>query len=289
MKTGLVMEGGAMRGLFTAGVLDVFMENGITFDGAVGVSAGAAFGCNLKSHQIGRTLRYNKRFCRDKRYAGLCSLLRTGDIYNAKFDYEEIPTRLDPFDTETYRNDPMEFYVVATDVDTGKAVYHRCDRGDADDLQWIRASASMPGVSNIVRREGKRLLDGELSDPLPLRFFEHIGYERNVVIATRPAGFRKKKMRSLPLLRLRLGKYPALIRTLRERHLLYNETLDYICARERQGKALVIRPPEPLNIRPVTHDPDELERVYRIGRAEGEYQLENVRNFLCKTAALQVE
>lgn len=158
MKTGIVLEGGAMRGMFTAGILDVFMEQGIVFDCAVGVSAGATFGINLKSHQIGRTLRYNKKYCRDKRYGGIRSLIKTGDIYNAKFDYDDIPNRLDPYDVEAHRANGMDFWITATDVDTGRPVYHRLDNGDGEDIVWLRASASMPGVSNVVHCRGNSLV-----------------------------------------------------------------------------------------------------------------------------------
>ena len=130
--------------------LDVMMEQDIIFDGAVGVSAGAVFGCNYKSRQPGRVIRYNKRYCRDPRYVSIRSLLKTGDLYGESFCYHELPDRLDPFDAAAYRKNPMEFYVVCTDALTGEAVYHRCDRGDARDLQWMRASASMPMVSKLV-------------------------------------------------------------------------------------------------------------------------------------------
>ena len=147
MKTGLVMEGGAMRGLFTAGVIDVMMEKEIEFDGAIGVSAGAAFGCNYKSKQIGRALRYNINDCKDKRYCSMKSLITTGNLYGAEFCYHELPDKLDIFDCETFENNPMEFYLVCTDVLTGKPIYKKCEKADYDCLEWMRASASMPLAS----------------------------------------------------------------------------------------------------------------------------------------------
>ncbi|MFR2189268.1 MAG: patatin family protein, partial [Blautia sp.] len=186
MKTGLIMEGGAMRGMFTAGVIDVLMEAGVCFDGAIGVSAGAVFGCNYKSRQIGRVIRYNKAYCQDPRYVSFRSLLRTGDIYGEEFCYHELPDRLDPFDVKTYEENPMDFYVVCTDVETGKPVYHNCLKGDAEDIQWMRASASMPALSRFVNLDGHMLSDGGTADSIPVRFFESIGYERNVVILTQP-------------------------------------------------------------------------------------------------------
>lgn len=158
MKYGLVMEGGAMRGLFTAGVIDVLMENAITFDGAVGVSAGAAFGCNYKSNQPRRVIRYNTRFCHDKRFCSVSSLVKTGDMFGADFCYHEIPNKLDIFDYKTFNESPMEFYVVCTDVTTGKPVYRRCRVADDNELEWIRASASMPLASRIVEIGGMKLL-----------------------------------------------------------------------------------------------------------------------------------
>ena len=148
-----------MRGMFTCGVIDVFMEEGITFDGAAGISAGACFGCNFKSRQIGRPIRYNKRYSRDPRYCSLRSLLKTGDLYGADFCYRELPEVLDPFDYGAFAENPMIFYIGATDVDTGKPVYHKCSDGKDLDMQWIRASASMPLVSRTVEIGGRKLLE----------------------------------------------------------------------------------------------------------------------------------
>lgn len=279
MKTGLIMEGGAMRGMFTAGVIDVLMEAGVSFDGAIGVSAGAVFGCNYKSRQIGRVIRYNKAYCQDPRYVSFRSLLKTGDIYGEQFCYHELPDRLDPFDVKTYAENPMNFYVVCTDADTGKAVYHNCLKGDAEDIQWMRASASMPALSRFVKLDSYSLSDGGTADSIPVRFFESIGYDRNVVILTQPEGYVKKPNQLLPLLRILLWKNPALIHALENRHERYNETLAYIREQERSGNLLVIRPEAPLNIGAVERHPEELERVYQIGRKEGEKRLREVKKF----------
>lgn len=170
MKTGLVLEGGAMRGMFTAGVLDVLMEHNIQLDGAVGVSAGAVFGCNYKSHQIGRTIRYNTEYCTDKRYASFGNLLRTGNLYSEQFCYHTVPEKLDPFDTEAFRENPMDFFVVCTDVRTGEPIYRKCRTGDAEDIQWMQASASMPLAAKIVKIGHYQLLDGGVADSIPVRF-----------------------------------------------------------------------------------------------------------------------
>lgn len=228
MKCGLVLEGGAMRGLFTAGVTDVFMENGIAFDGAVGVSAGAAFGCNYKSNQPGRAIRYNTRFCRDKRYCSIRSLITTGDMFGADFCYHEIPEKLDVFDFETYESSAMEFFVVCTDVVTGKPVYHRCDTMNSRELEWLRASASMPMAARIVSIDGFNMLDGGISDSVPLKFMEDSGYDRNVVILTQPRDYVKEKNKLMPMLRIVYRKYPNLLKTMENRHKMYNSELKYI-------------------------------------------------------------
>ena len=188
MKTGLVLEGGAMRGMFTAGVLDVLMEHGLTTDGTIGVSAGAVFGCNFKSHQIGRVIRYNTEYCNDKRYASFRNLLRTGNLYSEDFCYHEVPEKLDPFDEEAFRASPMDFFVVCTDLRTGEPIYHKCRTGDAEDVRWMEASASMPLAAKAVRIGHYALLDGGVADSIPVRFFESLGYKRNIIILTQPKG-----------------------------------------------------------------------------------------------------
>lgn len=281
MKTGLIMEGGAMRGMYTAGVTDVMMEHEIQFDGAIGVSAGAVFGCNYKSHQPGRVIRYNTKYCRDPRYASFRSLIRTGDLYGEQFCYHELPDRLDPFDADTFRKSPMEFYVTCTDVRTGKAVYHKCETGNGADLQWMRASASMPVVSRIVQIGDYYLLDGGIADSIPVRYFESLGYTRNVVILTRPAGFVKQKNSMLPLIRAVLRKYPKTIEALADRHIRYNETLAYIRQREKSGDLLVLRPSHPLEVGAREKDPEKLKKAYRLGRKDAEERIREIAAF-CK-------
>ena len=280
MKTGLVLEGGGMRGLFTAGVMDVMMEHDIRFDGIVGVSAGATFGCNYKSHQVGRVLRYNIRFKDDPRYMGLRSLLRTGDLVAAEFSYHTLPNELDVFDVETFNNDPTEFHIVCTDVLTGEPVYHRIDSVNDEELDWIRASASMPIVSRPVSLAGRLLLDGGISDSIPLRYFQEQGFGRNVVILTQPKGFYKKKTKLMPLFRLFMRRYPAIIRAMSHRHLMYNEELAYLEDQERQGNILLIYPQNTLPIGRTEQNETKMRHVYAMGRQIGETMLPVVRAFL---------
>lgn len=279
MKTGLVLEGGAMRGLFSAGVMDVLMENNITFDGAVGVSAGACFGCNYKSGQNGRAIRYNLRFCKDKRYCSTRSLITTGDMFNATFCYHTIPDELDIFDSQAFENNPMEFFTVATDIETGKAVYHRMKKADYHELEWLRASASMPLFARIVEIDGRKLLDGGISDSIPLKFMESQGYDKNIVILTQPRNFVKSASKVFPLIKVRYRKYPEFVKAFEKRPAIYNNELKYIRKVEKEGRVFVIAPPEKLPIGHVEHDSDRLLEVYRIGRNTARKYLDDIIKF----------
>ena len=280
MKKGLVLEGGAMRGMFTAGAMDVMMEKGMKFDGAIGVSAGAAFGVNYKSGQIGRVIRYNTKFCNDKRYCGLWSLLKSGDIYNTDFCYRVVPTQYDPFDFDSYGKNPMEFYVVSTNVETGKPVYHPYGGWEDHGFDWIRASASMPLVSHMVEIDGVKMLDGGISDPIPLQYFETLGYNRNVLILTQPKGYRKKKSSAMLLIKLMYRKYPHLVAAMAQRHEVYNATMDYIDAQEADGKIFVLRPDSPLPVSRVEKSPDKLRVAYEIGRKAAAAKMAALDDFL---------
>lgn len=280
MKTAMVLEGGAMRGMFTAGVLDVLMENHITTDVTVGVSAGAAFGSNFKSGQIGRSIRYNVRFCRDKRYCSFWSLLFTGNLYGKKFCYHTLPNKLDVFDADSFQKSPMDFYVVCTDVVTGNPLYKKIEKADDIAYEWFRASASLPLVSEIVEIEGKKLLDGGISDSIPIKFAESIGCEKSIVILTQPKSYIKKPTSMMGIMNRIFKKYPKMIKALENRHIMYNDTLKYIEKREKDGSALVIRPKEALIIKRVEHKKENLEAVYKLGREIAQERLEEIKVFL---------
>ena len=280
MKKGLVLEGGAMRGMFSAGVIDVLMENNIEFDAVVGVSAGAAFGCNYKSKQIGRTIRYNMKYIKDPRYCSFRSLIKTGDMFGKDFCYNEIPNKLDPFDNDTFKKNPVEFYVVATDINNGKAVYKKLDSADGYGLDYMRASASLPLVSKPVKIDGKELLDGGIADSIPLEFFINKGYEKNLVILTQPKDYIKQKNSLLPLMKISLRKYPKLIEAMANRHILYNNQIKYTEDAEKNGSAFIIRPSEKLPIGRLEKDPEVLKAVYDLGRKEAIKNLDKIKEYL---------
>ena len=288
MKTGLILEGGAMRGMFTAGVLDVLMEQGITVDGMVGVSAGAVFGCNYKSHQIGRTIRYNTTYCNDKRYASFRNLLRTGNLYSEDFCYHEVPEKLDPFDDKAFRESPMDYFVVCTDVRTGDPIYYKCRTGDAEDVRWMEASASMPLAAKIVKIGHYGLLDGGVADSIPIRFFESTSGTVKPPYCCAAVLRTISPMTSNAVIRARYLRYPAFVEAVADRHERYNETLSYISMLEQSGKDYVIRPPIPLEIGAMERDPDQLRRVYETGRAVAQIQVDKIRAFL-ETAKAEAE
>lgn len=280
MRKGLVLEGGGLRCLFTAGVTDVMMEAGITFDGLIGVSAGATFGCNYKSRQPGRSLRYNMRFADDPRYISWRNWWKTGNLVSAEFSYHTLPETLDIFDTDSFQKNPMEFHVVCTDILTGKPVYRKLTTGDHKELEWMRASASLPIVSRPVHVDGYQLLDGGLADSIPLKRFQEMGYERNVVILTQPKGFQKKQTRLMPLFRLWLHNYPAAVRALADRPRMYNAQLAYLEQEIRKEQTLVLAPSIELPIGRVEMDRKKMQSVYDLGRKTGEEKLDEIISFL---------
>jgi predicted patatin/cPLA2 family phospholipase len=279
-KKGLVCEGGAMRGIYTAGVLDVFMEKGIETDMLMGVSAGACFGCNYISGQIGRTIRYNIKYAKDPRYCSFRSLFRTGDIYGYEFCYHELPERLDPFDFDSFKKSSREFYIVATSVETGKAVYIKLENMDRKDMEWVRASASMPMVSNTVVIDGHKYLDGGIADSIPVEAAMNLGFEKNIVILTRPEGYQKKPEPLYPLEKIRYRHYPEFLDTLAHRHEDYNRELEVVKKLEAEGKAFVIRPSELPAAGRIEHDPEKLNSTYLLGRKDAEAALDDLRDFL---------
>lgn len=283
IEAGLVLEGGAMRGLFTAGVCDVLMENNIDFPCAMGVSAGALFGCNLKSKQIGRVVRYNTNYCNDSRYTSLMSLLRTGDLYNYEFCYKTLIDELDVFDRETYNKNPMQFFAVATNALTGEPEYHECKYADKETLDWFRASGAMPLAARPVAINGKIFVDGGISDSIPLKKMQELGFAKNVVVLTQPVGYIKKKNKLLPLLKINLRKYPKVIDAIKDRHIRYNETLDFIRQEESKGTTFVIRPPSKLQVGMRERNPEKLRAVYEIGRAVAKQVLPELRDWLSHT------
>lgn len=278
-KTGLVLEGGGLRSIYSAAVLDVLMEQGIETDEVIGVSAGALFGVNYLSKQMGRVLRYNKRFNRDKDYMGLRPLLREGNVMNTKYAYHDVPFDLDPFDNEAFRKSGKPFFAVVTDVPTGKPEYIRIYDVFLQ-MDILRASGSMPFVSREVNILGKRYLDGGIADSIPFSYMlSERGCDKVVVILTRDKSYHKKPMSKLPL-KLYEKKRPALAEALRNRHLMYERELMELEELEKAGKAFIIRPQQPITIGRLEKDPEKIQGVYDMGIRDMEDYLPKLREFL---------
>lgn len=278
IKTGLVLEGGGMRGIYTAGVLDVFLENGIQFDGVIGVSAGAVHGCSFVSGQRGRSIRYYKKYCRHPRFMSWRNLLRTGDIVDEEFCYHLLPDTLDPYDYDAFHASHTEFYVVCSNVETGRPEYLRITDMKTQ-IDFMRASASLPVVSRIVHADGKKLLDGGCTDSIPLAAFMRMGFGRNVVVLTREEGYVKKPELQW-LSQIYYRKYPKFLRALNLRPRTYNRSLHRIARLEKQGRVLVIRPSRPLTIERMSHSLKELEETYELGRKDAKKNLTELEQYL---------
>ncbi len=278
VKTGLVIEGGGVRGIYAAGVLDAFMEQGLTFDGVIGVSAGAIHSCSYLSNQKGRSLRYYMKYCNDPRFMSFRSWMKTGDIVGAEFCYHELPDRLDIYDHEAFLKNKTPFYVTCSNVETGKAEYIQLTDMKTQ-IDYLRASASLPYFSRIVELDGKKYLDGGITDSIPVEAFRRMGYQRNVLVLTRDAAYRKKpELRFLP--KMLYSKYPKFADVLRNRHIAYNRTIKKILKLEDAGKVFVIRPDEPLNIGRMEKDAKNVKRVYETGYADAIKQMEALKKWL---------
>lgn len=280
MKVGLVLEGGAMRGMFSAGVLDVLMEENLHIDGAVSVSAGALFGVNFFSKQSGRALRYNKKYLHDKRYMSLHSLLTTGNLVNRDFAFYELPFSLDPFDQQTFAQSNADFWVTLTNVETGEAEYVKITDAFAQ-MEAFRATSAMPLVSKIVEIGDKKYLDGGIADSIPLQKCVDLGYDKIIVILTRPLEYRKKPSSTL-LFKWLYRHYPKFIERWANRYADYNNTLEKIISLDEQQEIFVIRPSVDLKINRIEKDLDKIQAMYDLGVSDGKNAIEKLREYLAK-------
>lgn len=281
MKTGLVLEGGGKRGIYAAGVLDVLLENNIWADGLIGTSAGAVNGCSYVSNQYERNLRYNIRFAKEKKYMSIYSLITTGNVVGTDFAYNILPNKLEVFDYDAFEKSPVAYYVTCSNVETGKAEYIQCKSLRGKNMDYLRASASLPYVSQIVEIDGKKYLDGGICDSIPLKAFQNMGYEKNLVVLTRPRGYIKKPENNL-LANLYYRKYPAFVTALRNRYAVYNRTLKYIEQQEKQGNILVLRPSESIRVGRMEQDPERLKQMYELGKNDAGQMLDAIASFLSK-------
>lgn len=280
MRTALILEGGAMRGMYTAGILDVFMRNGITFDAVFAVSAGALFGMNLKSKQGGRAFRYNMKYINDKRYLSFRSLIKTGNMMNREFCFNTIPYELDRFDFDEFRSSDGDFYVVVTNIETGLPEYIKIDDVNHETLEYFRASGSLPYISKPVEINGKKYLDGGMSDSIPIEKALEMGFDKVVTVLTRPLGYAKKKSSDFLAKRCYRKKYPMLADDIITRWKRYNAQTTLVGELEKNGRIFVFRPDGKTTVKRMERNLKKLDAMYRLGVSEAENKLEMLKEYL---------
>lgn len=277
MKSCLVLEGGALRGIYTSGVLDVLLEENIEVDTIIGVSMGALMGINYCSKQKGRGIRYNKKYCKRKDFISIRSLLKTGDIANKKLCYDEIPNQLDPFDYETFQKSKTKLICTVTNVETGKAEYIEI-KDAKEGTEYLRAGASMPAVSKIVEIDNKKYLDGGVADSIPVKKAIEDGYEKIIVVTTQPITYRKKDSNLKSMQRF-YKKYPAFQKAISKRNENYNKTVEEIIKLEKEGRILVIRPSRKVKIKRIEHNPNRIQEQYDLGVEDCKNKIEELKEY----------
>ena len=281
IKSGLVVEGGGMRGVYSSGVLDFFIEKDLFFENNYGVSAGACHLCSYLAKQYKRAFRVNVDYLNDKRYCSVHSLLKTGNLFGAEMLYDIIPNELDLFDYDTYNKNESNFYVVITDINTGKPEYVKI--GDLKkDIIYVRASSSLPLLAQNVKINDKEYLDGGISDSIPIKKSIADGNKKNVVILTRDSTYRKGKNSLMPIIKLKYKKYPNFVKSMADRYIVYNEILDFIKELEDNGDVFVIRPKKPVNIGRTEKNREKLEALYNDGYNDAKDCYEELLKYLGK-------
>lgn len=280
-KIGMVLEGGGMRGVYTAGVLDFFMDHDFYPDGVIGVSAGACHATSYLSKQRGRNYRVNTKYLSNKEYLSLTSLMKTGSLFGMEFMFHKIPEELEPYDYAAFDQSNIEYIAVSTDMETGKPFY-KVIQDAKKDIDYIQASSSLPLLSRPVELEGRKLLDGGVGDSIPISYMVNRGYDKNIVVLTQCSDYRKGKNNLLPIIRHNYKKYPKLVEALADRHIRYNQTLDELTKLEKEGKAFVIRPSKPVTISRVEKNLEKLQTLYQEGYEDAKRQFEAMQAYLAK-------
>lgn len=281
MKVGLVLEGGSMRALFSAGVLDTMMDEKIEVDGIVGVSAGALFSPNYYSNQKGRALRYNKRYCKDLRFISMPSFFLTGNVVNKQFAFYDMTYKHDRFDNDTFMKHNKGFWITVTNVESGEAEYIQTEN-ILEDMELLRASSALPFFSKIVEFKGKKYLDGGIGDSVPVLKCKELGFEKVIVILTQPRNYRKEPFEKymLDVMKIKYKKYPHLIEALENRYLKYNQTIDTIIDLENKKEIFVIRPPRTLDVGTIERDPNRMQEIYDLGVEQAKLIINDLKNYI---------
>ncbi|WP_042457627.1 patatin-like phospholipase family protein [Neobacillus dielmonensis] len=279
-QVGLVLEGGGMRGVYTAGILEFFLEENLFFPYVIGVSAGACNAASYLSKQKGRNKTVNIKYASDPRYISWKNYFKHRQFFGMDFIFDEIPNQHVPYDYDTFYSSPTEFVVGTTDCITGEPVYFKKQDYKTDLLTVLRASSSLPFIAPEVQFQNKTLLDGGISDPIPIKKAQRDGYAKNIVILTRNADYRKKPSKFHFLVKRKYPRYEGLQMALKERYLAYNQTLAYLEKEEKQGHVLIIRPTEPLSVGRMERNPAKLEDLYTQGYKDAQAMKDKIVNYI---------
>ncbi|MGJ7921495.1 patatin-like phospholipase family protein [Neobacillus sp. LXY-4] len=275
-NVGLVLEGGGMRGVYTAGVLECFLESNLNFPYVIGVSAGACNAASYLSKQKGRNHKVNIDYVTDPRYLSWRNFLKTRQVFGMDFIFGEIPNKLVPYDYDAFYRSPAEFVVGTTDCITGKPVYFSKQEYGHEILTVLKASSSLPFVAEEVSFQDKILLDGGISDPIPIKKAQQDGYNKNIVVLTRNYGYQKKPSRFHFLAKGKYPNYPGLQNALKRRYQTYNETIRYLEEEENKGNVLIIRPSEPIEVGRMERKPEKLEKLYESGYKDAKNYIQKI-------------
>lgn len=281
-KTALILEGGAMRGIYTAGVLDILLKNKIFVDAVIGVSAGSIHGCSYVSEQYERSISYYKKCRNDYRFLSFKSWIKSGNICDTDYCYDEVPNKIYPFDHDTFEKSKTKFYVTVTNVETGNPEYIYLKSLRGKNIDYLRASASMPVVSQIVEIDGKKYLDGGMSDSIPIEYFRNLGYDKCIIVKTKDKYYKKTKEKILPIAKKVYKDYPKFVKRLKERHIDYNNQISLIRELEKNKEVLVIEPSKKLKISRLDKNMKNIIDAYNQGRIDAGNKLKDIRRFLKK-------
>ncbi len=274
-RVSLILEGGGMRGIYTAGVLDYFLDRGLIFQDIIGVSAGACTSVSYISEQRGRNLEINAGYCSDKRYVSLMGFFTRGSIFNMDFLFDDIPNKLIPFDYDKFKASECRLIAVSTDCETGEGVYSHIKDMRVDDV-YVRASSSIPLVSPIVQVNDNKLVDGGPADSIPIQYSVNSGFDKHIIILTRHLGYKKKKNKLFPIIKLALKKYPKLVNTMKNRHIHYNESVMLAKQLEKENKAVIVSPKNPVEVSRFEKNPENLRKLYNIGYEDAKARFEDI-------------
>lgn len=278
-EAGFVLEGGGMRGLYTAGVLEFFGEKEIYLPYVIGVSAGACMAASYLSRQLGRNRTVSIDYVNDKRYLSVKNLIQNGELFGMDFIFDEIPNKLVPLDMNKILESKEEFVVVTTDCDTGEPLYFNKEDYDAETLgKLLRASSSIPFFAHAVKHKNHYMLDGGVVDPLPIVKAESDGYKKNIVVLTKPRGYYKKPSRVSNVLNYK--KHPKVDERMKVRYKHYNERLKYIFEEEEKGNIIVLAPSADTGVGRTTRSKEKLTELYELGYNDAQQQYDTIKKFL---------